>query len=94
MIVETLIRRCALPGQRYNEAMSKQETECECGNQACAVRIGRGLVPFCRMPAPSPQKRPGWSSYTEACAANPGKRVGLISGGLYTGSAARFGVRS
>lgn len=70
------------------------KTECTCGGGACAVRHGRGLVPFCQMdriatPHYSPE---AWPTYSAAAVANPGKRIQGVGGGL-TGASKRFVVR-
>lgn len=51
-------------------------TECTCG-RCPEIRATRGLLPFCRMPAPAPRDRSGeFGSYSEAAAAKqPGQRI-------------------
>jgi hypothetical protein len=44
---------------------------CKCGNQGCAVREARGLVPFCQMSAPAPRAKPGFDTMEACKAAHP-----------------------
>lgn len=72
-----------------------QTSGCSCFNSAaCAARRAKGLVPFCEMQSSIIQSTDGlFGSLVDAQAAFPGRRVGVVSGGLGTGSAARFGLR-
>jgi hypothetical protein len=70
---------------------------CNCFNaSACEARRRKGLVPFCEMTlhvVPVCVVDDGtFPTLASAQAAYPGQRVGLVSGGLGTGSAARFGL--
>ena len=76
--------------------MTTQKATCNCFNSDCCDRRrAKGLVPFCEMkPAPIASVNDGYfDTIQEAYAAHPGKRVGLISGGIGTGSPPRFGLR-
>lgn len=76
--------------------MTTQKATCNCFNSDCCDRRrAKGLVPFCEMkPAPIVSVNDGYfDTIQEAYAAHPGKRVGLISGGIGTGSPPRFGLR-
>jgi hypothetical protein len=70
----------------------KTTTKCTCNNEACAIREARGLTAFCQMPRGGAVERTGFRSIEEAYAANPGRKVGILSGGLHTGMSARFGA--
>lgn len=55
--------------------------------------MANGLVPFCQMPTPAREVKPGFGSYAAAvAAAKPGQRVRAV-GGIYTGSPTRFVLR-
>jgi hypothetical protein len=62
---------------------------CKCGNQACAVRLSRGLKTFCEI-EPSVKATPNWyPTYSAAVAANPGRRIRCV-GSILAGSPKRF----
>lgn len=65
---------------------------CTCNNQACKVRMARGLAPFCQMPAPT--ARPvGFATYREAAQNANGGRVRSV-GGILKGCPKRFVVEA
>lgn len=70
-------------------------TTCCYNSDSCNRRRVKGLVPFCEMKAEphEPIDDGYFDTIQEAYAAHPGKRVGLISGGIGTGSPPRFGLR-
>jgi hypothetical protein len=45
-------------------ALARGVSPCTCGDTACAVRVRRGLVPFCRMDRASRAKPPAGESLT------------------------------
>jgi hypothetical protein len=62
---------------------------CTCG-RCPAVRLARGLAPFCQMSAPVRQAPAGFATYTQASEARqPSQRIRAV-GGLGTGSPTRF----
>ena len=69
---------------------------CNCFNHvACDARRRKGLTPFCEMTlhvVPVRLVDDTFPTLASAQAAYPGQKVGLVSGGLGTGSAARFGL--
>lgn len=46
---------------------------CKCGNQGCAVREARGMVPFCQMTGGSPSVVPGFDTMEACKTAHPGQ---------------------
>lgn len=64
-------------------------TKCTCNNKACEVRMARGLVAFCQVPAPAPAPRAGFDTYQEAAQHANGRRIRSV-GGILKGCTARF----
>lgn len=66
---------------------------CICGN-CPAIRLARGLVPFCQIDTTAPSRLPvdkGFASYSEAAAARKdGQRIVSVGNRLHSGSAKRF----
>ena len=76
--------------------MNAAHTTCKCFNAtSCAKRRAKGLVPFCEMaatPVSAPSSDGTFASLEDARMAYPGRKVGKVSGGLYAGHPARFGL--
>ena len=76
--------------------MNAAQTTCKCFNAtSCATRRAKGLVPFCEMAAAPVSDRPSggtFASLEDARMSYPGRKVGKVSGGLYAGSPAQFGL--
>lgn len=76
--------------------MTTPQATCNCFNSdSCDIRRKKGLLPFCEMKGPVNYKVDDgcFSTIEEAYKAYPGRRVGLISGGIGSGSPPRFGLR-
>ena len=76
-------------------SMNAAQTNCKCFNAtSCVTRRAKGLVPFCEMETtPVSATSDGtFASMEDARIAYPGRKVGKVSGGLYAGSPAQFGL--
>lgn len=64
---------------------------CTC-NRCPAVRMAKGLVPFCQMPTPPRTPKDWYSSYEAAVKANPGRRIVSGGAGYHNGAPRKFFV--
>ncbi len=68
-------RGLARPLQYRGTMNAKNETNCTCGG-CPALRVARGLLPFCRLPRPEGRTKDAFGSYGAAASAlKPGERV-------------------